>query len=179
VAKLARYSETADRVIDKLTFNYTMLGMIRLMLPNARIVHCVRDPRDTCTSCYLTSFGNDRGFTSDLAELGETYRLYWRLMRHWQAVLPGRIHEVGYEALIGDLEGETRRLLDFLGLEWAPECLEFHANRRPVATASMTQVRRPAYRSSIGRWRRYERHLGPLLEALGDLAQYGIEDDAA
>ncbi len=179
VARLARYSETADRVIDKLPFNYTMLGMIRLMLPNARIVHCVRDPRDTCVSCYLTSFGNDRGFTSDLAELGETYRLYWRLMRHWQAVLPGGLHEVRYEALIGDLEGETRRLLDFLGLEWAPECLEFHANRRPVATASMTQVRRPAYRTSIGRWRRYERHLGPLLEALGDPAQYGIEDDAA
>ena len=177
VARLEHYSKTAARVVDKLPFNYTMIGLIRLMLPRARVVHCVRDPRDTCTSCYLTSFGNDRGFTSDLAELGETYRLYWRLMSHWRRVLPDMIHEVRYETLVDDLEGETRRLLAFLGLEWAPECLDFHANRRAVTTASMTQVRRPAYRTSIGRWRRYEAHLGPLLAALGDPAQYGIEGE--
>ena len=82
-----------------------------------------------------------------------------------------------YEDMVRDQEAQTRRLLAFLGLEWAPECLDFHANRRAVATASMTQVRRPAYRTSIGRWRRYEAHLGPLLAALGDPAQYGIEDE--
>ncbi len=97
-------------------------------------------------------------------------------MRHWQATLGEMIHEIRYETLVDDLEGETRRLLEFLGLDWSPSCLEFHANRRAVTTASMTQVRRPAYRTSIGRWRRYEPHLGPLLEALGDLREYGIED---
>jgi uncharacterized protein (TIGR02466 family) len=177
VARLTAHAADADRIVDKLPFNYTMIGLIRLMLPRARVIHCVRDPRDTCISCYTTSFGNDRGFTTDLAELGETYRLYWRLMQHWQSVLPGMVHEVRYERLVDDLETTTRETLDFLGLEWSDDCLEYHRNPRLVTTASMTQVRQPAYRSSIGRWRRYEPHLGALLEALGDLTDYGIEPD--
>lgn len=175
VKRVERYGGDALRVVDKLPFNYTLAGVIRLMLPQARIVHCVRDPRDTCTSCYLTSFGNDRGFTSDLTELGEAYRLYWQLMRHWQAVLPGGIHEVRYESMVDDVEGESRKLVDYLGMDWSDDCLDYYRNRRAVNTASMTQVRQPAYRSSIGRWRRYEKHLGPLLDALGDLNQYGSE----
>jgi hypothetical protein len=170
VERMHSYAPDARRVVDKLPFNYTLLGIIRLMLPNAHIVHCVRDPRDTCLSCYTTSFGNDRGFTCDLAELGETWRLYDDLMTHWSAVLPGRVHTVRYERLVADLEGESRRLVDFLGLDWADACLDFHRNPRPVVTASMTQVRKPVYASSVGRWRRYADHLGPLLKALGERA---------
>jgi hypothetical protein len=177
VSRLRRYSADADRVIDKLPFNYTLAGIIRLMLPGARIIHCVRDPRDTCLSCYLTSFQNDRGFTFDLAELGETYRLYWDLMGHWRDVLPGGLFEVRYEALVDDLEGQGRGLVDYLGLEWSDDCLRFFENPRSVTTASMTQVRQPLYRSSVGRWRRYRDYLGPLMQGLGDLRRYGVDED--
>jgi len=128
-------------------------------------------------SCYLTSFGGDRGFTSDLAELGETYLLYRQLMNHWKKVLPGGLIEVSYEKLVSDQESESRRLLDRIGMEWSDDCLDFHHNARLVTTASMTQVRQPAYKTSIARWKRYQDHLEPLLEALGDLGQYGIEEE--
>ena len=171
------YDKSAQRIVDKLVFNYTLAGVIRLMLPNAHIIHCVRDPRDTCVSCYLTSFGGDRGFTCDLSELGETYRLYRQLMNHWEKVLPGGLIEVSYEKLVSDQETESRRLLDRIGMEWSNDCLNFHRNPRLVTTASMTQVRQPAYKTSIARWKRYEQHLGPLMDALGDLSQYGIEEE--
>ena len=177
VERIRRYSPEADRIVDKLPFNYTLAGIIRLMLPRARIVHCVRDPRDTCFSCYTTSFQNDRGFTCDLQEMGETYRLYWDLMTHWHRVLPGGMHQVRYESLVEDLEGESRRLIEYLGVDWSDECLRFFENPRTVKTASMTQVRQPVYKSSIGRWRRYEAYLSPMLEALGDLGRYGIDED--
>ena len=178
VERMQGYAPDARRIVDKLPFNYTLLGIIRLMLPQARIVHCVRDPRDTCLSCYTTSFGNDRGFTCDLAELGETWRLYDDLMAHWSAVLPGRLHTVRYEQLVADLEGEARRLVEFIGLDWSESCLEYYRNPRPVVTASMTQVRQPVYTSSVGRWRRYADHLGPLLDALGERAEAYPEHSA-
>lgn len=177
VERIRRYSAEADRIVDKLPFNYTLAGIIRLMLPRARIIHCVRDPRDTCFSCYTTSFQNDRGFTCDLTEMGETYRLYWDLMAHWRRVLPGGMHQVRYESLVEDLEGESRRLIEYLGVDWSDECLRFFENPRTVKTASMTQVRQPVYKSSVGRWRRYEAYLSPLLEALGDMSRYGIDED--
>jgi hypothetical protein len=177
VENIRAYGQSAERIVDKLPFNYTLAGIIKLMLPNAHFVHCVRDPRDTCVSCYLTSFGGDRGFTSDLSELGETYRLYRQLMNHWKKVLPGGLHEVSYERLVSNQEAETRRLLECIEMEWSDDCMNFHRNPRLVTTASMTQVRQPAYKTSIGRWKRYENHLGPLMEGLGDLAQYGIEEE--
>jgi len=177
VRSVRRFSSDADRITDKLPFNYTLAGIIRLMLPNARIIHCVRDPRDTGLSCYLTSFQNDRGFTCDLAEMGETYRLYWDLMEHWRAVLPGGFHDVRYESLVTDPEEQSRALVDYVGLEWSDNCLRFFENPRSVATASMTQVRQPIYSSSVGRWRRYRDHLGPLLQGLGDLRHYGVDED--
>ncbi len=170
VERMSGYAPQALRVVDKLPFNYTLLGVIRLMLPDARIVYCRRDPLDTCLSSYMTSFGNDRGFTCDLAELGETWRLHAELMDHWSRVLPGGVFTMVYEDLVTDLEGQSRRLVDALGLEWSDSCLDFHRNTRPVVTASMTQVRRPVYTSSIGRWRRFQDHLGPLITALGDRA---------
>jgi len=176
IKRLRRYNRNALRITDKLPFNYTLAGIIRIMLPQARIIHCVRDPRDTCVSCYTTSFQSDRGFTCDLTELGQTYRLYWQLMTHWRAVLPGGLFEVRYENLVSDLDIEARRMVDYLGLDWSDECLDFHENPRRVLTASMTQVRQPAYTSSIGRWQRYQDHIQPLLAALGDLRQYGIDE---
>ncbi|MGI9264905.1 MAG: tetratricopeptide repeat protein, partial [Gammaproteobacteria bacterium] len=152
IENIRAYDDVAERIVDKLPFNYTLAGVIKLMLPNAHIVHCVRDPRDTCVSCYLTSFGGDRGFTSDLAELGETYRLYRELMDHWKKVLPGGIYEVSYEKLVSDQEAESRRLLEQIGMDWSDDCLNFHRNARLVTTASMTQVRQPAYKTSIARW---------------------------
>lgn len=167
--KLSQYAPTAARIVDKLPFNYTLLGIIRLMFPRSRIIHCRRDPLDTCVSCYTISFGGDRGFTNSLEDLGATYRAYRAVMRHWQAVLPGGMLEVRYESLVEDTEASARRMIDYLGLSWSDACLEFHSNERAVSTASRVQVRQPVYRSSIGRWRRFERHLGPLRAALGDV----------
>ncbi|MGH8496477.1 MAG: tetratricopeptide repeat-containing sulfotransferase family protein [Gammaproteobacteria bacterium] len=171
--RLSVHAPDAERIVDKLPFNYTLLGMVRLMFPRARIIHSLRDPLDTCVSCYTTSFANDRGFTSSLEDLGVTYRAYDALMRHWRAVLPGGLLDVGYESLVEDTEAGARRIVDYLGLNWSETCLEFHRNPRAVGTASNTQVRRPAYRTSIGRWRHFERHLGPLRDGLGDIVAGG------
>ncbi len=167
VEAIRRYAPGAERITDKLPFNYTLAGIIHLMLPRARIINCVRDPLDTCLSCYMISFGGDRGFTNDLGELGLTYRLYERLMQHWHQVMPGVILDVMYEELTADVESHARRIVQHVGLEWSAQCLEFHTNTRPVATASYAQVRQPIYRSSVGRWKRYEKYLGALQGALG------------
>jgi tetratricopeptide (TPR) repeat protein len=158
------------RLIDKLPANFENAGLISLALPNARIIHCRRDPVDTCLSCYATKFIFGQAFTYDLGELGGYYRGYARLMEHWRAHLPpDRFLEVRYEDVVNDLEGQARRLVAFLGLDWDEACLTFHQMRRPVRTASVSQVRRPLYQGSVGRWRPYARHLAPLLAALGDL----------
>jgi len=137
------------------------------MLPNARIIHCRRDAVDTCLSCYSKNFRSGLAFAFDLSELGWFYRSYERLMAHWRNVLPpDRFTEVVYENLVDNLETEARRLVTFCGLEWNDVCLSFHSTRRQVRTLSARQVRQPLYHSSVGRWRRYASHLGPLLDAL-------------
>ncbi len=157
----------ADRITDKLPHNFLNVGMIRALFPNAAIIHCRRDPRDTCFSIYKNLFGAYGHFYAyDLVELGRYYNAYRDLMAHWDAVLPGVVHTIDYEAMIDDQEGVTRRLLDACGLEWDPACLEFYKLDRPVATISASQVREPVYRGSIGAWRNYERMLEPLLEIL-------------
>ncbi len=167
-----RRAPTAARVTDKMPANFMFLGLIHLALPGARIIHVLRDPLDTCLSCYSKLFTAEQNFTYDLGELGRYYRKYAELMAHWRGVLPeGRVLEVRYEDVVADLEGAARRLIDHCGLEWDPACIAFHEARRPVRTASASQVRRPIYRSSQGRWRAYEDHLGPLVAALGDLAE--------
>jgi len=171
VRRVCRLAPEAARIVDKMPPNFMQLGLIHLALPDARIIHVVRSPLDTCFSSYATSFGHGPDYAYDLGELGRNYRRYAQLMAHWRDVLPqGRVLEVRYEAVVSDLETETRRLLDFCGLSWNPVCLAFHQTRRAVFTASAAQVRRPVYRSSEGRWRHYREHLGPLIEALGDLA---------
>jgi tetratricopeptide (TPR) repeat protein len=165
---LRRRAPSAMRITDKLPENYLRIGLIRLALPGARIVHVGRNPLDACLSCFAINFLNGLPYTCDLGELGRHYRRYLALMAHWRSLLPpDGLLELQYEALIDDPEGQSRRLLDFCGLAWDARCLAFHETRRTVHTASVDQVRQPLYRSSLQRWRRFEKHLGPLIEALG------------
>ena len=148
--------------------NFLYAGLIHLILPNARIIHSRRDAVDTCLSCYTKLFAGEQKFTYDLAELGRFHRGYDALMAHWRKLLPAdRFLDVQYEDVVDDLETQARRMIEFLGLEWNEACLAFHKTARPVHTASFNQVREPIYRSSVGRWKRYARHLRPLLDSLG------------
>ena len=158
----------ASRITDKGLKNFLMIGFIRLILPKAKIIHVRRDAVDTCLSCFFLSFNQSNlTFTYELGELGRHYRRYLDLMDHWRRVLPqGSMLEVQYEDLIENFEGEARRILDYCDLPWDERCLEFYRTERAVRTASASQVRQPIYRTSMQRWRRYEKHLGPLLEAL-------------
>jgi tetratricopeptide (TPR) repeat protein len=157
----------ADYVTDKMPHNFLHVGMIRILFPNASIVHCRRNPHDTCFSIYKHLFGvRSHPYAYDLQELARYYNAYAKLMNHWDEVMPGEIHTVDYETMIDAQEQTTRELLDACGLEWDPACLEFHKYERPIATISATQVRQPVYRSSIGAWKPYEKMLGPLLALL-------------
>ncbi|HLH97364.1 MAG TPA: tetratricopeptide repeat protein [Xanthobacteraceae bacterium] len=167
VSELRKHSPTAAHVTDKMPTNFYFAGMIHLALPNARIIHTVRDPVDTCISCFSKLFGHGHDYNYDLAELGRYYRRYLALMAHWQRVLPqGRILDVRYEDVVADLEGQARRILAHCGLPWDPQCLSFYQSPRPVMTASASQVRQPIYSSAIGRRHRYERFIAPLLSEL-------------
>lgn len=157
----------APFVTDKMPMNFLFLGLVQVLLPECRVVHCVRDPRDTCLSCFMTYFANGHEFSHDLTHLGHYYQDYERLMAHWRAVLDLPVLDLSYEDLVADLEGQSRRMLEFVGLPWDERCLQFHQTKRAVPTASSAQVRRPLYSSSVGRWKHYERHLGPLIQALG------------
>lgn len=152
----------AARVIDKMPQNFFNLGLVRLCLPSARIVHCKRNPLDTCLSLYFEKFVQPHPYAYDLEDIAFYYEQYERLMRHWGSVLSGQLLEVQYEELVTDLAATTRRMLEFCGLEWEEQCLHFEHNRRPVLTASNWQVRQPLYSSSVGRWRNYRQFLGPL-----------------
>ncbi len=153
--------------IDKMPNNWAHAGLIRLILPNARIIDARRHPLGCCFSNFKQHFARGQGFSYDLAELGRYYADYVSLMAHFDLVQPGRVHRVLYEAMIEDPEAEVRRLLDFLGLPFEPQCLAFHENARAVRTASSEQVRRPINREGLDQWRPYEAWLGPLKEALG------------
>ena len=160
----------AERITDKMPENFRFLGLIHLALPNAHIIHASRDPRDVALSCFSIDFAEDHlPFTYDLSELGRYIRAYQVLMEHWRKVLPARvILNVQYEELVEDLEKGARRIVAHCGLEWDDACLDFHRTERVVQTASATQVRRPIYRTSVGRWREYGDLLKPLLEVLGE-----------
>jgi tetratricopeptide (TPR) repeat protein len=174
LARLRQLSPDAPRVTDKMPANFLYVGLIHLALPQARIIHVRRDPRDTCLSCYSKLFSAPQDFTYDLAELGRYYRQYDSLMTHWREALPAdRMLEVRYEDVIGDLERWARRIVKHCGLKWDPACIAFHEARRPVRTASASQVRQPIYRTSEGRWRKYGSGLEPLVAALGDTLKPG------
>jgi tetratricopeptide (TPR) repeat protein len=162
------WTQHRARFTDKMPLNYLYCGLITRALPRAHIVHVTRHPLATCYAIFKTLFNQGYPFSYDLSELGAYYGAYHRLMQHWLKTLPGRIHEVSYEQLIADPEGEARRLCAAVGLGWEPACLDFHSSRDPVTTASAAQVRRPIYRSSLDQWRHYEAHLEPLRAQLAD-----------
>ncbi len=165
--RTSRYYRHADFVTDKMPDNFIYIGMIRLMFPNARIIHCQRDPVDTCLSCYKRWFSDSQPFAYDLVELGQYYLGYRDLMDHWHRVLPDFIYDIQYEKLVENQEQETRRLLEYCELSWDNKCISFHETDRPVRTASSTQVRQPLYNDSVRRWKSFENHLDPLLGILG------------
>ncbi|HWE98088.1 MAG TPA: sulfotransferase [Tepidisphaeraceae bacterium] len=160
-------NSTARYVTDKMPLNNELLGLVELLLPDCHVIHCIRDPRDTCLSCYFTDFAEGNDFCFDLGHLANYYRNYRALMAHWKKDLAIPILDVRYEDVVADKEGQTRRMLEFLDLPWDERCLDFHKNKRLVATASRDQVRKPIYNSSVGRWKHYEKHI-PELVALGD-----------
>jgi tetratricopeptide (TPR) repeat protein len=160
------FTGKTPRFIDKMPLNYLYIGLIHLALPNATIINLQRDPMDTCYAIYKQLFVDAYPFSYDLEELARYYVAYHGLMEHWHSVLPGIVHSVRYEALVDDIEGMTRRMLDACGLEWQPQCLRFHENKEASTTASTAQIRRPVYRSSVGKWRDYRDQLQPVADIL-------------
>ncbi len=165
---LSRLGGGAARVTDKMPHNFMALGLIDLLFPGARVIHCMRDPVDNCLSIYFQRFNDFHGYARDLGSLGRHYGQYRRLMAHWKSVLRIPVMDLQYESLVEDQEAVSRSMVEFCGLEWDERCLHFYESRRFVTTASYDQVRRPIYRKSVARWKRYERHLEPLLRALQD-----------
>lgn len=167
---LRELAPEALRVIDKTPHNFELVGLIFLLFPNARVIHCRRDAIDNCVSCFALNFSEEHSYNSDLHLLGLYYREYVRLMGHWKKVFPGRIFENPYEALIKDQEAQSRQIIDCLGLPWDDACLRFFDREGSVNTPSRWQVRQPIYASSVKRWKNYETQIQPLIQALGDLA---------
>ncbi|MGH6874602.1 MAG: sulfotransferase family protein, partial [Aestuariivirgaceae bacterium] len=165
--RLSRRSPEAVRITDKMPHNFERLGLIALMLPRARVIHCRRDPLDTCLSIFMQDFQEAHGYAANLRSLGLYYGEYAGLMAHWRKVLPTPLLEVDYERLIENAPAEIRKIIDFVGLKWDDACLNFHRTRRAVATSSHWQVRQPIYATSVMRWQNYRQFLAPLIEALG------------
>jgi hypothetical protein len=166
--QLGALAPKTRHVTDKLPGNFAHVGWIKSILPQAKIIWCRRDPRDTAISIYKHFFGGNLPYAYDLYEIGRMSAACERLRAHWRTVVPeADMLEVEYERLVADAEGETRRILAFLGLEWQEECRFFHLNRRPVTTASYEQVRRPVYTHSIGAWNRYAAYLAPFEAGMG------------
>ena len=167
VARLKSDAPEAARIVDKLTANFMLCGLIHLILPNAKIIHVRRDPLDTCFSCFANLFSQSIDYSYDLGELGRYYRAYEAVMAHWHRVLPeGTILDVAYEVLVSDFANEARRIVAHTGLAWDEACLSFHRNKRVVHTLSAAQVRQPLYRSAVGRAAPYAFWLEPLRRAL-------------
>ena len=165
---LREIAPEADRVTDKMPSNFLHLGVIAAALPGAHVIHCMRNPLDTCLSCYMTDFAGVHPYTYDLEHLGRFYQDYQRLMAHWKEALSLPILDVSYESLVQNPEPVVRKMLEFVDLPWDDACLRHHELQRPIVTASAEQARQPIYTSSIGRWRNYREQLTPLLELLGD-----------
>ena len=169
--EIKRRNRKATRITNKMPLNLLHCGLIRLLYPAGTILHCERDARDTCISCFFQDFGAQQVWTQSLSHLAAFYRSYERIMAHWRRVFEetdeGGLFDVSYEELVADQEAMSRRMIcDMLGLEWDDACLAFHKAKRATVTASRDQVRKPMYGSSVARWKRYEKHLGPLLDGL-------------
>jgi tetratricopeptide (TPR) repeat protein len=163
--RLRELGGPAARVVDKMPDNYMYLGLLAVLFPHATFIHCRRDLRDVAVSCWMTNFRSIK-WANDPQHISTRFAQYLRLMHHWRAVLPATVHEVAYEETVEDLEGVARRLIAACGLEWEPSCLDYHKTRRPIRTASVTQVRQPVYRKSVARWRHYNGSLAELFSVL-------------
>lgn len=169
-----RYLDTINKiapdsphVTDKMPTNFAWVGMIKLVFPNAKIIHCQRNPMDTCLSCYTRLFTELTAWSHDLEELGDFYRQYQALMAHWHHIMPEQIFDFQYEDLITNQEERTRALLEYCELDWDDKCLTFHKTERAISTASDMQVRKPLYKEAVERWKKYESHLSELRHAIG------------
>lgn len=169
---LHRLAPNAKRVVDKMPDNFAHLEFIYTLFPHARVIHCRRDPIDTCLSCFVQNFRSIT-FATNFEDLAFYYQQYERLMDHWRKVIPLRMYEVVYEELVENQEAISRELISFLGLEWNERCLEFHKTDRPVQTASKLQVRQPIYKTSMKRWKRYGDQLRPLIHSLNYTDDWG------
>lgn len=167
VAKLPDHDGAVRRVVDKTPDNLWHLAAIARLFPNARVIVCRRDPRDTCLSCLFQNFELPMPYSNDLMHCARRVQEVDRMLEHWRSVLPIPMLDVHYEALVSDPEAEVRRLIAFVGLDWEPACLKFQRSGGAVTSASLWQVRRPLYTNSIGRWQHYERHIAPLLGLFG------------
>ena len=159
------------RIVDKMPGNFNFVGLIHSILPQAKIIHSRRHPVETCLSCYRINFAEGQSWSYHLGELGRYYKRYWNLMKYWRSEFPGVMYEAVYEKNVDDVESSAKDLIAFLGLEWDENCLDFYNTDRPVKTASASQVKKPIYKTSTNRWRKYEKYLGPLLEEIGDLVE--------
>lgn len=167
VTSLRNKSQNAQFVTDKMPTNFLYIGLIKLILPNAKIIHCRRDAPDTCWSIFKNNFASDgHKYANDLAELGHFHNDYEKLMAHWHSIFPNDIHDIQYEDLIADQEAQTRKILTYCKLEWNAACLDFHKTKRVVTTTSLAQVRQPIYKSSVKLSQKYGEALRPLLDVL-------------
>jgi hypothetical protein len=153
------------RIIDKMPENYLFLGLLAAMFPRATFIHCRRDLRDVAVSCWMTDF-REIPWANSPEHIVHRFGHYLKLMEYWRAELPVAIHHVDYEEAVTNLEGVARRLVSACGLDWEPACLEFHGTQRPIRTASVSQVRQPVYRKSVGRWKNYEFALAEMFGQL-------------
>lgn len=163
--ELTHHCPTAARITDKQPGNFVRIGLIKTLFPDARIIHCQRNPLDNCISLFFHCFTPLKA-SFELTELGQYYRDYQRLMSHWQNLFPGEIFTVRYEELVVDQEKVSKQIIDYLGLEWDEKCIDFHNNERNVMSPSNIQVRQPMYKSSMNKWKNYERHIQPLINML-------------
>ena len=176
IQQLSAGAGGAKRITDKLLTNYFFVGLIHMLYPKAKIIHTRRDPVDTCLSGFTKLFKDDMPHSYDLGELGRYYGKYREIMQHWEKVLPeGVLITVDYEDVVADTEGQARRLIDFIGLPWNDKCVDFHKSDRPVKTASVAQVRKPIYKTSVKRWKKYGEGLQPLVDAIEGTSAKPVE----
>jgi Sulfotransferase family len=169
IGTIRKNADSVAFITDKMPYNFRLIGMIKLMMSNAKIIHCCRAARDTFLSIFKNEFADDGNYyANDLGELGRYHNLYRDLMTHWHSVLPDFIYDIQYEDMVADQEAQSKALLAFCGLEWDDACLAFHRTNRPVQTASAAQVRRPIFKDSVRAWMHYENQLVPLLEILAE-----------
>lgn len=167
IEKIRKLNSDSPYITDKMPHNFLQVGFIKLALPNAKVIHSYRNPIDNAFAIFKQIFGNDgHPYAYDLVELGQYHNKYRELMAHWDSIFPGQILENRYEDMVADLETQTRKVLDFCGLDWDPNCLNFHESDRAIRTASVTQVRQPIYTGSVEKWRKYEAQLQPLIRVL-------------